>query len=89
MEPPRRTPSRRSGYDAAMLVADAIKRAGGDDPAKITAALAETKDLPGVAGAISYAAGSRVPVKGVTVIGVKDKALYKAAELVPTFVPAP
>lgn len=77
------------GYDAAMLVADAIKRAGSDDPAKITAALAETKDLPGVAGAISYAAGSRVPVKGVTVVGVKDKALYKAAELVPTFVPAP
>lgn len=77
------------GYDAAMLVADAIKRAGSDDPAKITAALAKTKDLPGVAGAISYAAGSRVPVKGVTVVGVRDKALYKAAELVPTFVPAP
>ncbi|MBS1182752.1 MAG: extracellular ligand-binding receptor [Proteobacteria bacterium] len=77
------------GYDAAMLVADAIKRAGSDDPAKITTALAETKDLPGIAGAISYAAGSRIPVKGVTVVGVKDKALYKAAELVPTFVPAP
>ncbi|MBK1663477.1 amino acid ABC transporter substrate-binding protein [Rhodospirillum rubrum] len=77
------------GYDTVMLVADAIKRAGSGDPAAIRKALTETKDLAGVTGAITFAEGSRVPVKSVTVIGVKDKALYKAAEMAPTFVPKP
>lgn len=37
-------------YDSYMLIMDAIKRANSDDPEKITAALAATKDFPGVTG---------------------------------------
>jgi branched-chain amino acid transport system substrate-binding protein len=38
------------GYDSAYVLADAIKRAGGTDPAKIRDALAATKDFEGVTG---------------------------------------
>ena len=34
------------GYDTVGLIADAIKRAGSEDPAKIRDALAATKDYP-------------------------------------------
>jgi len=37
-------------YDSYMLILDAIKRADSDEPEKITAALAATKDFPGVTG---------------------------------------
>ena len=77
------------GYDSVLLVADAIKRAGSADPAKIRDALQQTKDLPGITGSISYTPTSRVPVKGVTVVGIKDKVPYEAAKIVPTFVPNP
>jgi branched-chain amino acid transport system substrate-binding protein len=40
-------------YDGAGLLADAIRRAGTSDPAKIRDALAATKDFPGVTGNIS------------------------------------
>ncbi|GFK93951.1 Leucine-, isoleucine-, valine-, threonine-, and alanine-binding protein [Fundidesulfovibrio magnetotacticus] len=39
------------GYDAYMIIIDAIKRAGKADPAAITKALAETKGFVGVTGA--------------------------------------
>jgi branched-chain amino acid transport system substrate-binding protein len=38
------------GYDAYMIILDAIKRAGSFDPAKISAALAQTKGFVGVTG---------------------------------------
>lgn len=38
------------GYDSAYVLADAIKRAGSADPAKIRDALAATKDFDGVTG---------------------------------------
>jgi branched-chain amino acid transport system substrate-binding protein len=41
------------GYDSAMILADAIKRAGSTDGSKIRDALAATKDFPGVAGKIT------------------------------------
>jgi branched-chain amino acid transport system substrate-binding protein len=41
------------GYDAARVLADAIKRAGSTDGAAIRDALAQTKDFPGVAGKIT------------------------------------
>ena len=37
-------------YDSAMIVADAIKRAGSDDPKKIRDALAATRDYKGLTG---------------------------------------
>lgn len=41
------------GYDSAMLLADAIKRAGTTEPAKLRDAIAATKDFPGVTGRIT------------------------------------
>src|SRR6202142_3851079 len=41
------------GYDSAMILADAIKRAGSADGVKIRDALAATKDFPGVTGKIT------------------------------------
>jgi len=77
------------GYDTVKLLADAIGRAGSTDPKAIREALAKTKDLPGVTGAITFQPGSRIPQKGVTVILVKDGKFTLAAEVVPQKVPAP
>jgi branched-chain amino acid transport system substrate-binding protein len=41
------------GYDSAMILADAMKRAGSTDGAKVRDALAATKDFPGVTGKIT------------------------------------
>ena len=77
------------GYDTANLIADAIRRAGSADPKAIRAALAQTKNLPGVTGAITFQPGSRIPQKGVTVILVKNGEFTLAAEVVPQKVPVP
>ncbi|HXM79947.1 MAG TPA: ABC transporter substrate-binding protein [Thermoanaerobaculia bacterium] len=49
-------------YDAARLVADAIRRAGSTEGKRVRDALASTKDFPGVTGSITMDA-SRNPVK--------------------------
>ncbi|WEK51984.1 MAG: ABC transporter substrate-binding protein [Candidatus Kaistia colombiensis] len=77
------------GYDAVKLMADAIKRAGSPEPAKIRDAIAATQGLVGVTGTISYRPGVAVPDKSVSVIGVKDGKLTLASEAAPTFVPEP
>jgi branched-chain amino acid transport system substrate-binding protein len=77
------------GYDAVGLMADAIKRAGSDDPAKIRDALAATSGLAGVTGTVTYRPGISVPDKSVSVIGVKDGKLTLASEAAPTFVAEP
>ncbi|WP_309083923.1 ABC transporter substrate-binding protein [Chelativorans sp.] len=60
------------GYDAMMLVADAIKRANSAEPAKIRDALAETRGFKGVTGEISYTRANMVPPKPVSIISVKN-----------------
>jgi branched-chain amino acid transport system substrate-binding protein len=60
------------GYDAMMLVADAIRRADSDEPAKIRDALAETRGFKGVTGEISYTRDNMVPPKPVSIISVKN-----------------
>ncbi len=77
------------GYDTVGLIADAIRRAGSEDPAKIRDALAATKDFKGITGSITYPPDSRVPQKTVTMIGVKDDKLMLAGEVTPTYIPAP
>jgi branched-chain amino acid transport system substrate-binding protein len=77
------------GYDTVKLIADAIRRAGSADPEAIRAALGQTKDLPGVTGAITFQPGSRIPQKGVTVILINDGKFTLAVEVVPQKVPAP
>ena len=77
------------GYDTVKLIADAIQRGGSADPKAIREALAQTKGLSGVTGAITFQPGSRIPQKGVTVIRVRDGKFTLAAEAVPLSVPAP
>ena len=76
------------GFDAVNLVARAILRAKSADPKKVRDALLETRGFDGVSGSLSYAGGSLVPRKAVTVIEVGRRAEV-AAEITPTFVPAP
>ena len=59
------------GYDSAMMLIDAIKRAGTTDGPKVRAALAATKDFPGAAGTITLDA-QRNPTKSAVVLTVKD-----------------
>ncbi|HDS44879.1 MAG TPA: amino acid ABC transporter substrate-binding protein [Methanomicrobia archaeon] len=77
------------GYDTVMLLADAIDRAGSDDPAAILGALAATKDWEGVTGSISYEPGSRIPTKGVTIVSVMNGTFTYSETVVPEQVPAP
>jgi branched-chain amino acid transport system substrate-binding protein len=77
------------GYDTIGLIADAIRRAGAAEPAKIRDALAATQGYQGVTGTISYPKDTRVPQKTVTMIGVKDDKLMLGAEVTPTWIPSP
>ena len=65
------------GYDAAYLLADAIKRAGAADPIKIKDALAATKNLQLVSGVITLDE-KHDPVKSAVIIEMKDgKQVFK------------
>jgi len=59
------------GYDALKLLADAMKRAGTSDPAKVNAAIATTKEFPGVTGKITLDE-HRNPTKPAVMLQVKD-----------------
>lgn len=58
-------------YDAVKLAADAMTRAGTTEPAKLRAALAATKDFPGVTGRTTINA-SRDADKEAAIITVRD-----------------
>ncbi len=59
------------GYDSVYLLADAMKRAGTTEPAKVNAAIAATKDFPGVTGKITLDS-HRNPTKPAVMLQVKD-----------------
>jgi branched-chain amino acid transport system substrate-binding protein len=77
------------GYDAAYLLADAIKRAGSTEPQAIKKALEATKDFAALTGSITFSAQSHIPAKGVTMIAVKGGKFTLGQEIVPQTVPAP
>ena len=58
------------GYEAALVLIDAIKRAGKSDPSAIRDAIAATKDFEGVTGKISIDA-QRNPQKSAVVLKVE------------------
>ncbi len=68
------------GFDAVGLIADAIKRAGTTDGPALRDALKTTKGFKAVTGEITYSRASGVPVKGVSVISVKN-GVYKVEEV--------
>ncbi len=59
------------GYDAVYVLVDAIKRAGTTDGPKLRAALAQTKNVPGVSGATTLDK-ERNATKPATIIAIKD-----------------
>jgi branched-chain amino acid transport system substrate-binding protein len=59
------------GYDSAMILADAIKRAGSTEGAKVRDALAATKDFAGITGKITLDA-NRNASKSAVILVVKD-----------------
>jgi len=59
------------GYDAAMVLADAIKRAGSTDSAKVRDALAATRDFMGATGTTTLDE-KRDASKAAVIITVKD-----------------
>ncbi|MBI4716739.1 MAG: ABC transporter substrate-binding protein [Planctomycetes bacterium] len=63
------------GYDAAMVVFDAIQRAGATEGPKIRDALAATKDFVGLSGTITIDA-ERNAKKNIVVVGIKDAKQY-------------
>jgi branched-chain amino acid transport system substrate-binding protein len=68
------------GYDSAMVLADAIKRAGTTEGPKLRDAIAATKGYPGITGATTLDA-QRNANKAAVVLMVKDGA-YKFVESV-------
>ncbi len=64
-------------YDAMLLLADAIKRAGTTDGPRLRDAIAQTTNFPGVTGNITINA-ERNPVKPAVVLELRDyKFVYK------------
>nr|WP_231881836.1 ABC transporter substrate-binding protein [Anaerosporomusa subterranea] len=59
------------GYDGALMMIDAIKRANSTEPAKIKEALAQTKNLQVVTGMLSMDA-NHDPIKSAVIIEMKD-----------------
>ena len=59
------------GYDTLRILADAMKRAGTTDPAKVNAAITTTKDFPGVTGKITLDE-HRNPNKPAVILQVKN-----------------
>ncbi|TAL04086.1 MAG: ABC transporter substrate-binding protein [Verrucomicrobia bacterium] len=59
------------GYDSAMVLADAIKRAGTTDSVKLRDAIAATKDYAGVTGKTSLDA-NRNATKPAVILAIKD-----------------
>ena len=59
------------GYDSAMILADAIKRAGTTDAAKVRDAIAATKDFHGISGTITIDA-NRDASKPAVIVTIKN-----------------
>ena len=68
------------GYDSAIVLADALKRAGSTDGQKVRNALAATKDFPAVTGTITINE-HRDATKAAVILQVKD-GKYKYLETV-------
>ena len=69
-------------YDAARLVADAMKRAGSTEGKRVRDALASTADFPGVTGTITMDA-DRNPVKPAVILKVEGGKFRFAATIPP------
>ncbi|HEX7420075.1 MAG TPA: ABC transporter substrate-binding protein [Thermoanaerobaculia bacterium] len=72
------------GFDAASVLADAIKRAGTTDEPKLRDAIASTKDFRGVTGNITLGPDRNPVGKKIVVIAIKDGQLTLAMTIDPS-----
>ena len=77
------------GYDAVMLIANAIERADSAKQKAIPEALESTDGFTGVTGSISFGPLAHIPEKDVTVVKVDGTTLTLAAVIRPQKVPLP
>lgn len=70
------------GYDAARVLLAAMERAPSLAPKELAAAIASTKDFPGVTGAITMDA-ERNPIKAAVMIGFVDRAMRYSGTVQP------
>jgi branched-chain amino acid transport system substrate-binding protein len=77
------------GYDAVMLVASAVERAGSAKQKDMPEALETAVSFPGVTGLISFAPGVHIPRKDVTIVKVDAEKLTLVDVLQPQEVPPP
>jgi branched-chain amino acid transport system substrate-binding protein len=77
------------GFDAANLLAEAIRRAGSTDPQQVRQSLSGIQDFDGVTGRIGYENGSRIPRKSVSIVQVSAGQLSLARQFLPAGVPDP
>jgi branched-chain amino acid transport system substrate-binding protein len=70
------------GYDSAMILTDAIKKAGSTDAAKIRDALAGEKDFPGASGSITIDA-NRNASKPAVILEIKNGAFQYVQTVAP------
>lgn len=77
------------GYDAMMLVTEAIKIAGSADPASIEKGLTQIKAFRGVTGTIAYPEGSKVPSKSVSILIVLGGKFRTLTAIAPEYLPPP
>jgi len=75
------------GYDATMLVAEAIKKIGSADPKKISAGMTLIKDFQGVTGTFNYPAGSQVPDKTVALLESRGGKFMLIKNAAPEYMP--
>lgn len=77
------------GYDTVKLVAAAIDKAGSSDVNAVKAALSTLTGFKGITGEISFANGSQIPTKSVTIMKVVKGDETFVRTILPTDVPAP
>ncbi|WP_260079063.1 ABC transporter substrate-binding protein [Phaeobacter inhibens] len=80
------------GYDLIIVVAEAVKAAGGsNDPVAIRNAMAELENVRGATSLITYKGTNGMPVREVTLIRVKDGERELVGQPSPTadLIPAP
>jgi branched-chain amino acid transport system substrate-binding protein len=71
------------GYDAALVMFDAIRRAGSAEPAQIKTAIAATRGLSGATGVITLNA-QRDAVKSAVILEVRENAIRYRETVNPT-----
>jgi branched-chain amino acid transport system substrate-binding protein len=79
------------GYDSVMVLANAMKAAGTTDSAKVISAIENIKNMPGVAGNLTFGPSldEHTPKKQVAIIRIVNGELTLASMYAPEKVPAP